>query len=114
MASRLFNAIVGAGIALGTTSLACGDVRTRAEYDEGHSQGAIEALPPTPPVGDSDAAAAPDGSLDASVVTDAAPEISDAEAIHDAFCDAPWPTTKGSPVESPCPVDVADASDAGG
>ena len=104
MASRLFQAVVGVGIAMGGALAACGDVT---------SEETPEAADAAPANGDAKAKAdgtthddggAPDAVV---IVTDAAPAVDAAidapkDVILDAFCDAPWPTTKGSPPVPAC------------
>lgn len=92
MASRLFHAVVGVGIALATSSAAClGVVDEQPARDE-----ATEAYTPSTPAPPN---AAPGtygaGTTDAS---DGGAATSDApfDAPFDAFCDAAWPTTKGN------------------
>lgn len=76
MSSRLFHAIVGVGVSVGTT--AC--------------SGLVDEPGPSPVADARDASIARDVWQDTDAKADAA---SDARVIFDAFCDAPWPTTKG-------------------
>lgn len=76
MSSRLYRAIIGVGISLGTTMSACGAIDTSSvQSPSDNDAGAeVEATPRTDAAG-----------LDASK-----------DVILDAFCDATWPTTKGN------------------
>jgi hypothetical protein len=125
MASRLFHAVVGIGISLGTTSLACsGRVTTRLQADDvtadepaplPSASPVSSSNPVTPPTLVADAgtdafapvddAASPDAtSLDGDVTDSAAVVDASTDALLDAFCDAAWPTTKGTPPQPPpCP-----------
>lgn len=72
--SRLFHAVVVVGINLGA-SAGCGGLATGP--------------------GDAPASAQPSGGTTGSSGTGATPDAS-ADAIGAAFCDVPWPTTKGN------------------
>ncbi|MBS2020605.1 MAG: hypothetical protein JST00_47565 [Deltaproteobacteria bacterium] len=104
MTSRLFRAVVGIGISLGATSAACLGKLT----DDDPPPGAL-----TPPLG---TAPPPTSSAPAPTSTgaveppDAAPHLPHDAGI-DAFCDAAWPTTKGTPIPTCGPID--DCADAG-
>ena len=110
MSSRLFRAIVGVGISLGTMSAACSGAVD--EQADGVDTSERETSTPDPQPGDpapgSDSATSADArsSLDA---TDAradaaadAPADAPRDVILDAFCDATWPTTKGNPAGPTC------------
>lgn len=105
MASKLFRAVVGVGISLGTSSAAClGNIAS-----DDPPPGAI-----APPLGTApppNGTAPPPTSTGAYTVEppDAGPDAP-RDAGFDAFCDAAWPTTKGSPVPTCGPVEAcADA-----
>ncbi len=108
MPSKLFHAVVGVGISLGSAA-ACGGVADRdgptplapdAQGPLPHPQadGGSDAALPTPDAAAPDSAVTIDAAPDATVTADAS--IEDAapdapkDAIIDAFCDAPWPITK--------------------
>jgi len=115
MSSRLFRAVVGLGISLGTASAACyGSVDpTNAGDASGSTEPSSPDKAPNPVTNPTtptrDAAAAVDAHVDAQV--DA---VADApkDAILDAFCDATWPTTKGTSGGPTCGA-VEDCKDAG-
>jgi hypothetical protein len=98
MSTRLFHAIVGFGIALGTASAAC-----------------LGAVEDQDQAGADDVATLPDGAVPPAFASDASPGDAavdvpshdhDASAVHDAtvdaFCDVTWPTTKGNPSGPTC------------
>lgn len=105
VSSRLFKAIVGTGIALGATSVACGRF-----IDESNSE---VARPTSPAVGTPGPAATVSTSADGAAAalpeadanTDAEAGVSEvdgsADVLVDAFCDNTWPTTKGHGGELP-------------
>ncbi len=118
MNSRLFRAVVGLGIGLGTVSAAClsGD-------DDSTEEPSIDIPATYPPAheggrtGDIDADRPADSAVDAVAdsTVDAAPDASaDApkDVILDAFCDVAWPTTKGN-VGAPTCGPVEDCAEAG-
>jgi hypothetical protein len=114
MASRLFRAVVGIGISLGTASVACfggTDDPPAASPDAAQADPADSARTQVDGATSSDAGA-PDvrvqGDADAG---DAAPDAPK-DAGLDAFCDASWPTTKGNPGGPTC-GDVTGCADAG-
>jgi hypothetical protein len=94
MASKLFHAVVGVGISLGSAS-ACGGSTSSDEW-------AFETLDATAPeTPDAAAPEAPDASANAppdAAIVDAAPVDAAADVPEDAlvaaFCDATWPITK--------------------
>ncbi len=123
MRSKLFHAVVGVGISLGSAT-ACGGVAdseglggpqpdakapkphptAEAGADTGINPPTPDAgvdtgiVPPTPDAAETDSAvtadAAPDGGvLPDASIVDAAPDAPK-DAIVDAFCDATWPITK--------------------
>jgi hypothetical protein len=116
MASRLFRAIVGVGISLAGAAgaAACAETTLKPlDSDEDAAPTAADAAkkpdgtsdnPDVTVVPDDDANVAEDGSTDddAVAVVDAS-----ADVIADAFCDAPWPTTKTN-VGPRCYPKVAD------
>ncbi len=92
MSSRLFHAIVGVGISASAT--ACSGLVDEAAHPVDASVHEASSAP--------DAAIIPivaDASID--VAIDAKGDA-DAAQVIDAFCDAPWPTTKGTPVRPAC------------
>jgi hypothetical protein len=104
MASRLFHAVVGVGISLGSVS-ACGGVTSDSEGalelpDANGPEASPEAT--TADAGPADAAPASDALADAppeavplvdATPVDAAPDVP-MDAIVAAFCDVTWPITK--------------------
>ncbi len=114
MSSKLYRAIVGIGISLGATSVAClGTVDTPSDVsDDGGSEAAVRS---EAGVG-ADAATAADSATDARAVDATVDAPADAgvdvavdapkDAILDAFCDAAWPTTKGSGGPTCGPLDT--------
>ncbi len=103
MASRLFQAVVGVGIAMGGTLAACGDVTSQDDADGGSADAAVADAKSKVDATSQDAVA----KVDAVVATDGGPAPdaaldAPADVILDAFCDAPWPTTKGSPPVPNC------------
>lgn len=119
MASKLFQAIVGVGIAIGTTMACSGktspidpatsdadtdasdrrihDMRDASAHDGDHVEDATHA----------DAHVDHDAS-DAELIVDASVDV-----ILDAFCDAAWPTTKGNVGPSSCIDPTGACADAG-
>jgi hypothetical protein len=95
MASRLFQTIVGVGIALSAASMGCADPGEEAS-SKGESAINSETSSTTPAAPAADAAA-----------PDAGPN-------WDAFCDATWPTTKGGVLFPGCvdPQNECDRSTA--
>jgi hypothetical protein len=118
MASRLFHAVVGVGISLGSVS-SCGGIALEGEGSLGSpdagspdvlEEGGVDAAHPLPErdTGSPDAEVESDGSLDAALpdaaatpdatpleaaALDAAPDVRQ-DAIVEAFCDVTWPITK--------------------
>jgi hypothetical protein len=82
MSSKLFHTIVGVGISLGAASIGCS---SPAEERAGLEDTAL-TVASNPP---------------AETAKPAADADKDAGSIFDAFCDATWPTTKGSPHRPP-------------
>jgi hypothetical protein len=129
MASRLFRAIVGFGISLGTTAACSGE--TLSAFDDADASDAPTGHEPSKgekPTASADAQAtehdggvkvtAKDAGAKDATVGDVVVAL-DAEALDvqvldapiDAFCDAAWPTTKGSPGFPSC-VDPTGACSA--
>lgn len=83
MASRLFHAVVGLGIALGTAAVGCDGPGDEATTDTSTSDytSRIEKAVPCPEV---------DGGSHVDAGADAA------NVPFDPFCDVSWPTTKGN------------------
>lgn len=115
MASKLFRAVVGAGIAFGAASAACfgavDEVATASDGGEAPDGAAPSTRPPPAPpsTGPADDGGAP-------VVHDASVDVGlDAprDAGPDAFCDAAWPTTKGNPGPPACVDPNGECADAG-
>lgn len=119
MASKLFRAVVGFGIGLGAASAACfgatdggvaggafddgTDASTSSTSPSGSSSGTTTQVPPTNTTND----AAPDGTVvDAGL--DAPKDVG-----PDAFCEAPWPTTKASPPPPKCIDPNGECAEAG-
>lgn len=99
MQSRLFHAIVVAGVALGASLSGCSSVVAEGLGDS--SAAAVDVANATDAAAP-DTSAVPDASRDVTVdvvaprdvrpiATDARPDI-----VADAFCDNTWPTTKGN------------------
>jgi len=121
MASKLFRAVVGFGIGLGTASAAC----FGATDDAGTTTEKADASASTPtitPPSSRDSAVDPaiDASSDVNVGADAsldAPADTGLDAPKDvgvdAFCDAAWPTTKGNPKPPTCIDPNGHCADAG-
>lgn len=95
MASKLFRAVVGVGISLGTASAAC--LGSSSPAPDATADEASTPAPPSPDAGD-----APESSADATT-----------DALLDAFCDASWPTTKGNHAGGPTCGDTVDCHEAG-
>lgn len=114
MSSRLFRAVVGIGISLGTASAAClGSVDTGAATtgnDTTPGNQATSSPPLGAPPGDP-GHESHDGGTTHPPEKDAAVDAP-RDAILDAFCDASWPTTKGNPHGPTC-GDVSPCADAG-
>lgn len=114
MTSKLFRAIVGFGISLGTASAAClGAVDTLPEGGSPTGSGATE--PAEAP--DGQGPGARDGGTHeggGNTQSDARADVADAphDVVLDAFCDAAWPTTKGNPGGPTCGP-IHDCIDAG-
>lgn len=108
MSSRLFRAVVGVGIALGTVSAACRGV---VESTTDGSAGPTDPPGTVAPRNEAGTTANVDGG---SGVNDAADAAGDApkDVILDAFCDAAWPTTKGNPGGPTCGP-VTECAEAG-
>jgi hypothetical protein len=114
MASRLFRAVVGVGIALGTSGVACfGAADDPAVSTDASSPEASSTS------GRDSASSTEDAALDVDVRADAgadaaldAPVDAPKDVILDAFCDASWPTTKGNPGGPTC-GEITDCADAG-
>lgn len=112
--SRLFQAVVGVGIALAGASAACfGSAEPAADSSTSPAATGYEPRP-------SDDASNPPPAADATT-TDATPDVvapRDAgadvvlDAPPDAFCDASWPTTKGDRNGPTCGP-IADCHDSG-
>lgn len=90
MASKLYHAIVGAGLVMGQGLAACGG-ETIGEASLAPDVGPEAASPPVSVPGPTQPDAALPRPLDAA-----------RDVVLDAFCDAAWPTTKGSPRPSSC------------
>lgn len=114
--SRLFQAVVGVGIALATVSVACFDhadpaadpstgpeTADSATHDDGARTGGDAS-----PTGD---ATTTDATPDVVTPVDAGADVV-LDAPPDAFCDASWPTTKGDRSGPTCGA-VANCHDAG-
>ncbi|MGA2448892.1 MAG: hypothetical protein ABTD50_09475 [Polyangiaceae bacterium] len=86
--SRLFQAVVGAGIGLGATLAGCGAGPATSETPANQAYGSSVTDPSASETLGADAAAL-DGNQYATV-----------GELFEAFCDAPWPTTKGG-VQAP-------------
>jgi hypothetical protein len=107
LASKLFHAVVGVGISLGSVTACGGSVaRDMEPYDplpdanasQPEPEGGVDAGPVVQvDAGPPDAIALSDGSPEAALpdaaVVDAAEDSPD-DAIVAAFCDNPWPITK--------------------
>lgn len=100
MPSKLFHAVVGVGISLGSVA-ACGGATSEdaallsPDATELPADGGLDVAIPLPEAAPPDAAqgdAAVDAPPDAAPVLDATPVPSD--AIVEAFCDVTWPITK--------------------
>lgn len=115
VASKLFHAVVGVGISLGSVAACGGAISHDEEPETVEPKAAPDAEPevdagnaePRADAGSADSAASNDGSAevpDAGEAVDAQAEASDAtaatadatteDAIVAAFCDVPWPITK--------------------
>ncbi|MBK6696578.1 MAG: hypothetical protein IPG50_30975 [Myxococcales bacterium] len=107
MSSRLFKAIVGAGIALGATSVACGRFADESNAEVGQPTSPAVGTPgPAATVStsaDGAAAALPEADANTDAEADAGVSEVDgsADVLVDAFCDNTWPTTKGHGGELP-------------
>jgi hypothetical protein len=126
LSSRLFHAVVGVGIALGTSAIGCSgaiDVESAApdgavvpdlaHEDSGTSPDATKINSAHDAGADSNHDSELDAGIDATTGVDAALDAPQ-DVILDAFCDAAWPTTKGNPNPPTCGavVDCADAGEA--
>lgn len=110
MTSKLFRAVVGVGIALGTASGAClGAIDSVPEADDASTTTTPQpdgaSTPKPTPSADAGADAAADADADA-------PLDAPKDVILDAFCDATWPTTKGN-VHAPTCGPTEECEDAG-
>lgn len=116
MSSKLFRAVVGLGISLGTASAACfGAVDSGSNGTEPPANSAPSAPDKKgdpADVGAPQADATVDSGSDSAVATTDAAADAPSDAMLDAFCDAAWPTTKGNPSGPTCGA-VADCKDAG-
>ncbi len=107
VSSRLFKAIVGAGIALGATSVACGRFADESNAEVGQPTSPAVGTPgPAATVStsaDGAAAALPEADANTDAEADAGVSEVDgsADVLVDAFCDNTWPTTKGHGGELP-------------
>lgn len=99
MASKLFRAVVGIGISLGTSSVACLGALDPTNADDAPAAAIPTAPPPLGKPGDPPPKTTTDGGADAraDVAIDAPKDV-----LLDAFCDAAWPTTKGNPGGPTC------------
>jgi hypothetical protein len=110
MSSRLFRAVVGVGIALGTVSAAClGVVGDPADGADASTGAPGTELPRTEAGSTAETARGKDVDAAADAPADAPKDV----VILDAFCDAAWPTTKGSVPSAPTCGPVADCAEAG-
>jgi hypothetical protein len=112
MSSKLFRAVVGIGISIGTASAACFGATSGAA--DSNVDGTTVPTPIPAPVHSDAAAAVEPTDAQAPDARDLADAASDApfDAYLTAFCDAAWPTTKGG-VFSPTCGDIAPCADAG-
>lgn len=117
MSSRLYRAIVGVGISLGTSMGACSGAIEMSQDGNGNGSdidaaqdgdGSVSSdSAVTGDAGARDAARSGDAGAD-SAALDAAKDAPK-DAILDAFCDATWPTTKGNSGGPTCGPVVACA-----
>jgi hypothetical protein len=110
MASKLFRAVVGFGIALGAASAACfgassDEAQTTTEGTD------ASASTPTNSASSTSSGGQPDPTPDAAI-TDARVDAPK-DAGVDAFCDAAWPTTKGNPQPPACVDPNGECAEAG-
>lgn len=112
--SRLFQAVVGVGIALATVSAACFDHADPAADPSTDPDATASARNDAPsaddasPTGD---ATTSDATPDVVTPVDASADVI-LDAPPDAFCDASWPTTKGDRNGPTCGP-IADCHDSG-
>lgn len=99
MASKLFHAVVGFGISLGAATVGC----LGAISDSAETGGDATRSPPSNTDGDT-ATSPPPTTGDARAVEAAVDAGRDA-IVDAAFCDAAWPTTKGSAADPRSCVD---------
>ena len=112
MTSRLFHAIVGFGIALGASGVACLGAVSDPPAIDGAETPPAPTSPGAPPMTTVDGAPARDAGIDSTLGPDAdAAADAPRDAILDAFCDAAWPTTKGNP--GPTCGPIAECAEAG-
>jgi hypothetical protein len=113
MASKLFRAVVGFGIALGAASGAC--FGASSDTPETVTEGA-DASTSTPttntPSSSGSSNGDPSSTQDGSSVADAGVDAPKDVGV-DAFCDAAWPTTKGNPQPPSCVDPNGECVDAG-
>ena len=112
MASKLFHAVVGFGISLGAATVGClGAISDSPETAD------AATTPPTPTGSSPSDPSNP--SFDGAPAFDATASDGGADAGRDAivdaaFCDAAWPTTKGSPADPrPCVDPKRECAEAG-
>lgn len=116
MTSKLFHAVVGFGISLGAATVGC--LGAISDSPETTDAATTPTTPPTPN-GSSSTSDPPPTSFDGAPVLDATLGDGGADTGRDAivdaaFCDAAWPTTKGSPADPlPCVDPKGECAEAG-
>ena len=97
MSTKLFRAVVGLGISIGSAVAACdGAIDAAPLAGDAAANGDASTSPDAPATSDGAAADVQAADVDTTDVADGGDLDVAADAIADAFCDFTWPTTKGS------------------